>query len=81
MHIELELVDAFDGLTRILQVLRLSECRILGLDVTPAGTRFRAVLAMEADDERSLLVRNRLGGIIGVTVLRSDALNSVAAAA
>ncbi len=81
MQIELQLTDAFDGLTRILQILRLSECRILRLDVTPASNGHRAILDISAPEERGLLVLNRLEGVIGTIVLRCRALESVAVAA
>lgn len=69
MLFELHLAEPYDGLTRILQVLRLAECRIRRIDAAETGDAHRIRLDLDVSEERSDLVKARLAGIIGVQML------------
>lgn len=70
MEIELELVDIFDGLTRVLQILRLTGCEVRELRAVarPSGCNLR--LTVVVVEERKDSVVKRMGQVVGVSALR-----------
>lgn len=76
MKIDLDVVDLFDGLTRVLQVLRLARCEVVALSADGASGSHTVSVSLIVPPGQDDLVLARLRQVIGVRLIAADRLGS-----